>query len=185
MRHVSVLLLCGLCWLTLAVAAQDEAGQTAPPPLKAERFECENAFDLIAMMVVARCSLYEAPPGVSDALLAAAARLRELGLASDDELRVNHMAFCPLAAGTGMVPAPGQLYLDDGLVGMSRDGLAEILAHELVHIRQFARLGTREFKCEYVRDMLACGGCQDRGHALEAEAYKQQDEVRERLLKAR
>ena len=185
MRPVSYLFLSFVCWLGLAAAAWSEEAQTEPAPLKAERFDCENAFDLIAMMVVARCSLYQAPPGASDALHAAATRLRELGLASDEELRDSHMAFCPLAAGTGMVPAPGQLYLDDGLVSMSRDGLAEILAHELVHIRQFQRLGRREFKCEYVRDMLACGGCQDRGHALEAEAYQQQDEVRERLLQAR
>lgn len=189
MCRTHTLLLITLCWLALALVAYGEPSQDSPSssslsmPLDGERFDCENAFDLIAMMVVARCSLYQAPAAAGEALQAAAARLRSAGLASARELRDSHMAFCPLAAGTGMVPAPGQLYLDDGLIGLSVDGLAEILAHELEHIAQFERLGTRAFKCEYVRDMLACGGCQDRGHALEAEAYQRQDEVRERLLK--
>lgn len=171
-----------LGWLP-ALAAQSADGHTDSTPLTAERFDCENAFDLIAMMVVARCSLYQAPAAADAALGAAQARLRATGLASEDALRASHIAFCPLAAGTGMVPAPGQLYLDDGLIGLSTDGLAEILAHELEHVRQFAQMGTRGFKCEYVRDMLACGGCQDRRHALEAEAYARQDKVRERLLR--
>lgn len=69
-------------------------------------------------MVVARCSLYQAPAAAAAAIDAAATRLRDAGLASEDELRASHIAFCPLAAGTGMVPTPGQLYLDDGLVGL-------------------------------------------------------------------
>lgn len=185
MRRLSALSLACLCWFACAAWGEDQAGATSPAaPVRSERFDCENAFDLIALMVVARCSVYQAPPAAAAALDAAVARLRDTGLASDADIGDSQIAFCPLAAGTGMVPAPGQLYLDDGLIGLSRDGLAEILAHELEHIRQFKRLGTREFKCEYVRDMLACGGCQDRGHALEAEAYKHQDAVRERLLKS-
>ncbi len=169
--------------LAVPVTAEDSASPpSSTPTVGAERFDCENAFDLIAMMVIARCSMYQPPPAATAALQAAAARLRSNGLATASELDTSHIAFCPLATGTGMVPAPGQLYLDDGLVGLSSDGLAEILAHELEHVQQFERLGTRGFKCEYVRDMLACGGCQDRGHALEAEAYARQDRVRQRLL---
>ena len=33
-----------------------------------------------------------------------------------------------------------------------------------------------------VRDMSTCGGCQDRRHPLEREAYERQDRARERLL---
>ncbi len=182
---LSKLLLCLL--LSLMLAATTQADDIVSPsavtaPINAEHFDCENAFDLIAMMVIARCSVYQAPPTAAEALNAAEARLRTTDLATAQELDSSHIAFCPLAAGTGMVPAPGQLYLDDGLIGLSTDGLAEILAHELEHVRQFERLGTRGFKCEYVRDMLACGGCQDRGHRLEAEAYSRQDQVRKRLL---
>lgn len=81
-----------------------------------------------------------------------------------------------------MVPAPNRLYLDDGLITMSVDGLAEILAHELEHRSQFLTRGARGFKCDYVRAMRDCGGCQDRRHALEREAYERQDRARVRLL---
>lgn len=174
------LLLLSITLSCTAIAADDNARGSAT--FKADSFDCENAFDLVAMMVIARCNAYQAPPAAANSLTAAVARLRSSGLASAQELDGPHFAFCPLASGTGMVPAPGQLYLDDGLIGLSTDGLAEILAHELEHLRQFAQLGTRGFKCEYVRDMLACGGCQDRGHALEAQAYARQDRVRARLL---
>jgi hypothetical protein len=168
--------------LTVRAEHGDTPASTAGRVFNSEQFDCENAFDLIAMMVIARCSVYQPPAAAGAALTAAIARLRSSGLASDEELAASQPAFCPLAVGTGMVPAPGQLYLDDGLTGLSTDGLAEILAHELEHIRQFQQLGTRGFKCEYVRDMRACGGCQDRRHGLEAEAYARQDRVREQLL---
>jgi hypothetical protein len=178
---LSSLLICSA--LTARAEHGDAPASAAGRAFNNEQFDCENAFDLIAMMVIARCSIYQPPAAADAALTAAIARLRSSGLASDEELDASRPAFCPLAAGTGMVPAPGQLYLDDGLTGLSTDGLAEILAHELEHIRQFQQLGTRGFKCEYVRDMLACGGCQDRRHGLEAEAYARQDRVREFLLR--
>ena len=175
---ISALLCCPLS------AAELDAVTAPAAPLTAERFDCENAFDLVAMMVVASCAVYQAPAAGDAVLSAARARLRDEQLASVEELTQTTIAFCPLAAGTGMVPTPHQLYLDDGLLTMSADGLAEILAHELEHVQQFARLGTRQFKCEYVREMLACGGCQDRGHGLEAAAYQRQDHVRARLSAA-
>ncbi|MBX9607447.1 MAG: hypothetical protein K2Y51_14580 [Gammaproteobacteria bacterium] len=148
-----------------------------------QRFDCEQAFDLIATLVIARCAAWQAPPGAADKLAATRARLLTSGQASGAELEAPRIAFCPLAAGTGMVPAPRTLYLDDGLVELSVDGLAEILAHELEHVAQFERLGSRNFKCDYVRAMVACGGCQDRRNALEAEAYARQDAVREALAR--
>lgn len=177
---LSLLLFC--CALSASAEHGDTPSSADGRAFNGEQFDCENAFDLIAMMVIARCNMYQPPAAADAALTAAITRLRSSGLASDEELDASRPAFCPLAAGTGMVPAPGRLYLDDGLSGLSTDGLAEILAHELEHIRQFQQLGTRGFKCEYVRDMLACGGCQDRRHGLEAEAYARQDRVREQLL---
>lgn len=171
------------CALGTPTSAQDTAAPAAVTPTApaTANFDCEQAFDLVAMLVIAACNVYQAPPAANDAIAAARARLREMQLASPAELADTAITFCPLTAGTGMVPAPRRLYLDDGLITLSSDGLAEILAHELEHVQQFERLGRRKFKCEYVRDMFACGGCQDRGHALEAAAYERQDRVRERL----
>lgn len=179
---ISVLLCCQLS--TAVRSAQIDAAKEPAAPLTSEGFDCENAFDLVAMMVIAACAVYQAPASAPAAIAAASARLRDEQLASVEELTGTTITWCPLAAGTGMVPSPHQLYLDDGLLTMSADGLAEILAHELEHVRQFEHLGTRAFKCAYVRDMLACGGCQDRGHKLEAAAYERQDLVRARLSAA-
>lgn len=149
-----------------------------------ESFDCEDAFDLIAMTVMLRCSAWTAPPAAEARLAAVRGRLLATGLAQPQEFEGLRIAFCPLLQGTGMLPDPAHLYLDDGLLGMSIDGLAEILAHELQHRMQFASFGSRGFKCGYVRAMSACGGCQDRRHPLEAEAYARQDLARARLLAA-
>lgn len=175
--------------LALAIApdepvAQNARGAEALLPFDEERFDCADAFDLIAIMATFRCNAYRASPAAAAKIDAALARLGALALAEPGELVSTRIAFCPLAGGTGLVPAPGTIWLDDGLLAMSPDGLAEIVAHELEHVRQFAELGPRGFKCEYVRQMAACGGCQDRGHALEAPAYARQDVARERLLRA-
>ena len=149
-----------------------------------EQFDCADAFDVIAMTVILRCAAYTAPPAAGARLDAARRRLLDTGLATLPEFEGLTLAFCPLVQGTGMMPDPDRLYLDDGLIGMSVDGLAEILAHELQHRVQFDSFGAHGFKCAYVRAMAACGGCQDRRHPLEREAYERQDRVRAALLKS-
>ncbi len=136
------------------------------------------------MTVMIACAGYQAPAAARERVTQAQDRLLDTQLATTEELAGLRIAFCPLLQGTGMMPAPDRLYLDDGLQRMSVDGLAEIIAHELEHRRQFATLGARGFKCAYVRDMSACGGCQDRRHPLEREAYERQDRARDRLLSA-
>jgi hypothetical protein len=150
----------------------------------AGQFDCADAFELVAMTVMAACAGYRAPDAARERIAEARVRLLDTRLATAREFAGLRIAFCPLLQGTGMMPAPDRLYLDDGLQRMSVDGLAEIIAHELEHRRQFASLGVRGFKCAYVRDMSTCGGCQDRRHPLEREAYERQDRARERLLSA-
>ena len=175
---------------TPAPAAETEAatavvapGAEAATP-SAEHFACADAFDLVARMVMFRCDTYQAPAAANRKIAAAVARLRAFDLITPQTAADTRIEFCPLLQATGMVPVPGRIYLDDGLIDLSTDGLAEIVAHEFVHIDQFARFGIQAFKCAYVRAMAACGGCQDRQHALEAEAYARQDAVRERLYQA-
>ncbi len=159
------------------------SGATAQQaPVPAESFDCADAFDLIAMTVIIRCAHYTSPAAAHARIDAARHRLQATGLATVAEFETLEITFCPLMQGTGMVPGPERLYLDDGLQGLSVDGLAEIIAHELEHVRQFANRGERGFKCDYVRDMMACGGCQDRRHPMEREAYERQDAARLRLL---
>lgn len=176
-RHPVRFVAAGLA-LVVAFAAASRAGLGA----LGEEFDCADAFDLVANGVILGCALHAMPTTARAKLEAARERLLTAALADPGEFAGLELAFCPLPRGTGMLPAPDRLYLDDGLAGMSVDGLAEILAHELEHRRQFRALGTRVFKCDYVRWMRDCGGCQDRRHPLEREAYERQDRVRARLL---
>lgn len=170
--------------LALALVAPWLVGAAEDPAAPAESFDCADAFDLIAMTTMLRCAAWVAPADADARIEAVRRRLLATGLAQPQEFAGLRIAFCPLLQGTGMLPDPDHLYLDDGLLGMSVDGLAEIVAHELQHRAQFASLGRRGFKCAYVRDMSACGGCQDRRHPLEADAYARQDRARDGLLAA-
>ncbi|HEX8590731.1 hypothetical protein [Pseudomonas sp.] len=85
--------------------------------------------------------------------------------------------WCNLRNGTlGITPDKGRIYLDVSLTG-NRLLTAANLAHEAIHLGQYRKIGSEGFKCEYSRDMAGCGGCQDRGNALEKEAYEFQDRV--------
>jgi hypothetical protein len=80
-----------------------------------------------------------------------------------------------------MAPDRGRIYLDTSRKGDALEDIAVLLAHEMAHIIQYRRMGTDNFKCEYSRKYVECGGCQDNGHALEREAYAFENEVAQRL----
>lgn len=167
-----------------ARATELERTLGAPPGMPfAEEFDCVSAFDLFASFAMVRCAGIPAATGDADLLARALRRLQQLEPLDPALTAGLEIRFCPLLNGTGLVPAPNRMLLDDGLRVMSADGLAEIIAHEFVHVAQFERLGRTEFKCAYVRAMSVCGGCQDRGHPLEREAYDTQDRVRAGLAR--
>ena len=167
---------------TASATELDDALNAAPTMPFATEFDCLNAFDLFASFVMLSCAAIQSEPDDRAIIERALSRLHELQLATPQNTAEIDIRFCPLLSGTGLVPAPGRVLLDDGLRAMSAEGLAEIIAHELVHVQQFEALGSAEFKCAYVRAMSACGGCQDRGHPLELAAYAAQDRARAALL---
>ena len=172
-----------LCVLVLGrVLAQETAPINVPH--RADSFDCVDAFEVVAAFSTLRCGPQRIVSGDAARLRTVGKRLLDIGQVSAEELSRLTIEFCPLGSGTGIVPADGQIYLDDGLRLASDDGIAEVLAHEITHTRQFSKMGAREFKCTYVQAMAQCGGCQDRRHALEREAYAVQDEVRRLLLAA-
>ena len=176
--------LAGLILLALSALC---AGAEQNPDLQAmtpREFDCVDTFNLFAGFVMLRCALVAPEPRDAHLLDAAKQVLLDHRLAQTRDFAALNLSFCPLVSGTGMVPAANRIYLDDGLRGSSAEGLAEVLAHEAVHVRQLNSLGERDFKCRYVEQMSACGGCQDRHHPLEAEAYAAQDVVRNTLLRA-
>jgi len=89
--------------------------------------------------------------------------------------------WCPLNGAHGMAPDRGRIYLDTAGKQYSAADLAVLLAHEMVHILQYRRMGSDQFKCEYSRNYVDCQGCQNENHPLEREAYIFQKNVSDQL----
>ncbi|MBI2800345.1 MAG: hypothetical protein HYX63_08660 [Gammaproteobacteria bacterium] len=174
----------GLILLALGALCVGAEQNLDPQAMTPREFDCVDTFNSLAGFVMLRCSLIAPEPRDARLLDAAKRVLLDHRFAQSRDFADLNLSFCPLLRGTGMVPAANRIYLDDGLRGSSAEGLAEVLAHEAVHVRQLNTLGERDFKCRYVAQMSACGGCQDRRHPLEAEAYAAQDLVRNTLLRA-
>lgn len=59
-----------------------------------------------------------------------------------------------LARGTIAITLGRRIYLGEQLVRGAESEVASIVAHELVHVRQFARHGTARFAWRYLRDYI-------------------------------
>ena len=73
----------------------------------------------------------------------------------------------------GMVPSSGKVLLRPDFKSASTVHLAELLAHEMIHIRQYRRWGSSGFHCRYSREMGSSGSIDTgRGNRVEREAYE-------------
>lgn len=166
-------------WLSTSILADP-----APRSITAyaEQFDCADAFDLTALATTVRCPATGGDARSATEFEAATSRLVDAGFFTAADFDGVRLDWCPLTQAMGFTASATRIYIDDGLRDGSTDLLAEVVAHEMIHVEQFRRLGQRGFKCAYVNAFLACGACQDRGHELEGEAYRFQDTVRERFL---
>jgi len=85
-----------------------------------------------------------------------------------------------LKSTSGMVPDRSKLLINVSHTEDSARQLAPIMAHEMVHIKQYIGKGSNDFKCQYSEQFLKCG-YQNRGHPLEKEAYEFEDIVRSNI----
>jgi len=167
--------------VVIAIALLVTLPASAAEPGEDPHFDCADAFDLIALTTTIQCQPPTAGAPMAKRLSAAAERLVADGIATRAEVNGLEIRWCDLTSAMGFTPGERQIYLDTGLAAGTQDLIAEVLAHEIVHTRQFARLGEAGFKCAYVKAFVECGACQGRGHPLEAEAYELQDRVRDQL----
>lgn len=142
---------------------------------------CNSTFQALTNAVIARCSNWDGRLEGQDRIRNAIATLTDAGLFKKDEFGGVQIRWCPLSGAHGMAPDRGRIYLDIGSINDNPANIAALLAHEMTHIRQYRRMGTDEFKCEYSRKFVECQGCQDERHALEREAYGFENRVYERL----
>lgn len=141
---------------------------------------CVAPYQLITGVVIARCSNWDGRLDDQDLIQQAITTLVSAAIIDPGELNGVQIRWCPLDGAHGMAPDRGRIYLDPDLKNSAFDS-ASTLAHEIVHVRQYRRAGTDNFKCDYSRKYTECGGCQDRRHSLENEAYVFEDSIRLRL----
>ena len=147
-----------------------------------KEFDCVAVFDLVAGLAAPNCPHETQASSYDSEVIGAINLLMENDFITRSSFDNISIKFCPLIQGLGLVRRPDAILIDDGLRLGSTDTLAEVLIHELMHIKQMQSMGEDEFKCTYINELLACGGCMDKNHALEAPAYKAQARVRELLL---
>lgn len=148
----------------------------------AKEFDCAAAFDFVASLAAPSCPRETFGSPYDSEISAAIHLLMENEFVTASSFNNISIKFCPLTQGLGLVRRPNAILIDDGLRLGSPDTLAEILIHELMHIKQMQFMGRDAFKCKYIDELLACGGCMDKNHALEAPAYMAQARVRDSLL---
>jgi len=147
---------------------------------------CAATFDSVIGSVRGACNRMasQAPSEPEQLALAIAReRLQKLGVVASSELSGISIRWCQGDfLGAGIVPAPNEIILNRQLLNRSSDDIAATIAHELHHVRQFRSMGAVAFKCNYVQQYIACGGCQTQAHPMEAEAYRYEASVSSRLI---
>jgi uncharacterized membrane protein len=133
---------------------------------------CNATYQTLTSAVIARCSNWDARLDDQPLVQRAVDSLVNSGLFQRSEFNGVQIRWCPLSGAQGMAPDRGRIYLDTAAKSEQPDNLAALLAHEMTHVRQYRRMGTDQFKCEYSRKYIECGGCQDERHPLEREAYE-------------
>jgi len=154
----------------------------SPSPSPTPEFDCVAVFDFMAGLAAPICPHSNEKEARAHEINLAAGLLVEHNFLSPSALDEISIVFCPLTYGLGIVPKPNTIYIDDALQSGSVDTLAEVLLHEFEHVKQMRAAGSTAFKCAYITDLLACGGCMDKNHAMEAPAYAAQARVRDFLL---
>jgi hypothetical protein len=149
---------------------------------KALRASCAAGFQVINNAVILSQGSYAA--GSERLLVQARDLLIQAGLFNAQEFNNVSIRWARLV-GAGQTPDRNVVLInEDYLRNNDLYSTATTLGHEMVHVRQYRRMGTDHFKCEYSRYYVGCGcrqtgnglethcGCQDSRHPLEAEAYR-------------
>ena len=94
-----------------------------------------------------------------------------LGAFAADEFDGVEIRFCSsMAYGSGLTPSPSKILLHTTYIDEDEETVALILAHEMIHIRQYRAWGTEGFQCRYGVEVASCN-CWGPGNAVEDEAY--------------
>jgi hypothetical protein len=143
---------------------------------------CASGFSTITSYVIYRASGFY-PAGSDKLINDAKTFLISGGFFKPADFEGVTVRWCSLTSGTnGMTPDRDYVCLSDDYL-KTNNGLETLvtLAHEMIHVRQIRSGPTDKFKCDYSRQFIACGGCQDDGNSFEHEAYEFERKARPQL----
>jgi uncharacterized membrane protein len=151
---------------------------------------CTIPFQSSTQIQIGHCSNWGGRLDDQDLIQDAIRALAGTGKFQIEEFSGVQIRWCPLIGGPdgrvahGIAADRGRVYLNSSQKNHDPIDVATLLAHEMKHVRQYRGMGTDEFKCKYSQEYVKCGGCQDRGHSLEREAYDFEDQIRQLLNQA-
>lgn len=142
---------------------------------------CTVPYQTITNAVIANCSNWDGRTNDQHLIESAKSILIKHRIFQPSDFEGIQIRWCPLSNAHGMAPDRGRIYLDVSHKNETEDDLAILLAHEMKHVMQYRRMGTDNFKCEYSKYYVECGGCQNDRHPLEHEAYTFEESVSNKL----
>jgi len=133
---------------------------------------CNIPYQAITNAVITRCSNWDERLSNQNLIDEAIDLLVKNGYFLREEFHGIQIRWCALVGAEGMAPDRGRIYLDVRHKDVGKLRLSSLLAHEMIHVRQYRRMGSDKFKCEYSRKLIQCGNCQNNNHSMEKEAYE-------------
>ncbi|MBY3441766.1 hypothetical protein [Rhizobium laguerreae] len=166
------------CKLTGGVLPEHHPKSGVNVVVDALEHSCAAAFQAINTFVIVSQGSYSASS--RRMLDEAKSILIDAGIINANEFANVSVRWAKLV-GDGQAPDRGSVLLSDTfLKEKNLLGATTTLAHEMIHIRQYRRMGTDNFKCEYSKSYVRCG-CQNYNHPLEAEAYRFENRIGARV----
>jgi hypothetical protein len=162
---------------------EDEATRLARLPLT---LSCISAFEAIVQPVKFNCGGFVSASAVEmrreKALVELATmQLVDTQIVAPQEMQGVSVRWCQgNFNGAAITPNSNEIILNKSLKSYVWS-IAPTLVHEMTHIRQYRRMGTDNFKCEYALRFAACA-CQSASHPLEREAYDFEEESTRKLV---
>jgi uncharacterized membrane protein len=143
--------------------------------------QCNMIYQGITTAVIADCDNWPGRLSDRDLIEEAKNLLIDNEILAASEFENIQIRWCPLRKGSGIAPDRGRIYLNSNSKNDDIENIAALLAHEMIHARQYRSMGSDKFKCEYSRHFVACNGCQDDRHPMERDAYTFEESVYEKI----
>jgi len=146
---------------------------------------CGMPFAVAAQALREHCGGRQSPAD-RQKLADAQALLIATGFFAPQEFDGVAIGWCAMRVANGIVPEPEVIWINTNHRRASAAAVAALVAHEMVHVRQYRLRGAEAFRCDYVRTVGACllgdirrgSDCQEaRYHPIERDGYAMAEAV--------